>query len=334
MVKQLMSKVIRFHRPGGPGVLVIEEDDVPEPREGEVCIEARALGLNRAEALFRSGHYIEQPEFPSGSGLEAAGVIVRIGPGVTGLSVGERVALIPSLSMRQQPVHAERVNVPAASVVPMPDEQSFEEAAATWMAYLTAYGTLIALAALRTGEHVVITAASSSVGLAAIQIANAVGAIPIAVTRSDRKKIALLAAGAAHVVVAEDGDVAGAIRAASGGNGPRVIFDAVGGALLGDLVAAAETGAVIVSYGAQDAGPTVLPPAALLTRSLTLRGYLVHELVRDGSRLAAALAFILEHLTSGALRPVISRTFPLDQIRRAYEYLETGEQFGKVVVTI
>jgi len=329
-----MARIVRFYHLGGPEVLEIEEQQVAEPRDGEVRIDVRALGLNRAESLFRSGTYIEQPEFPSGSGLEAAGVVESVGPQVTGLSVGDHVALVPPISMRQRPVHAELVNFPAEYVVPMPAGQSFEEAAATWMAYLTAYGALIGLAELGSRDHVVITAASSSVGLAAIQIANAVGGVPIAVTRSNSKRAALLEAGAAHVVTSGNEDVAGAIREVSGDEGPKVILDAVGGRLLPELVVAAATGGIIVNYGAQDARTSDLPPAALLAKSLTVRGYLVHELVRNHAKLMAAKTFILDNLTSGALRPVISRTFALENIRGAYEYLEAGEQFGKIVVTV
>jgi len=329
-----MVRIVRFHRLGGPEVLEIEQGDVPEPLEGEVRIQARAFGLNRAETLFRRGVYIEQPDLPSGTGLEMAGVVESVGRRVTGLSVGDRVALVPPISMRTAPAHAELVNVAAEFVVPIPASQSFEEAAATWMAYLTAYGALLELAALGAGDRVVITAASSSVGLAAIQIANAVGAVPIAVTRSDLKRAALFAAGAAHVVVSDREGIADIVRGILGDGAPRVLFDAVGGRLLPELVAAAANGGIIISYGAQDAVPSELPPAALLAKSLTLRGYLVHELIRDAPKLAAAKAFVLKHLASGALRPTISQTFPLEEIQQAYECLESSEQFGKIVVTV
>lgn len=329
-----MPRLVRFHRLGGPEVLEIAEAEVDQPGDGEVRIAARALGLNRADSLFRSGAYIERPDLPSGSGLEASGVVESVGAGVTGLAPGDRVALVPPISMRQRPVHAERINVPAEHVIPIPGNQSFEEAAATWMAYLTAYGALLGLAGLQRGEHVVITAASSSVGLAAIQVVNVAGGVPIAVTRSDRKRTALLAAGAKQVVASDRADVAAAIREVAGPSGPRICFDAVGGALLQTLVSVAAVGGIVVSYGAQDSRASALPPAAILAKSLTLRGYLVHELIRDAPALEAAKAFILEHLASGALRPIIARRFPLGDIRAAYEFLESGEQFGKVVVTI
>jgi len=329
-----MAKHVRFRRLGGPEVLEIEEREVREPGPGEIRVDVHAFGLNRAEALFRRGIYIEQPDLPSGIGLEAAGVVESVGAGITRWAIGDRVALIPPLSMRRRPIHAELVNVPADRVVPVPAGQTFAQAAATWMAYLTAYGALIDVAALRSGEDAVITAASSSVGLAAIQIANMVGGVPIAVTRSDRKRDKLLAAGAAHVVASSDGGLGQAIRRISAPDGPRVILDAVGGRLLSELISAAAVGGFLVSYGAQDSAASELPPAALLAKSLTLRGYLVHELIRNASALEAAKLFILQGLDSGALRPVVARAFPLEEIRYAHDYLESGEQFGKIVVEV
>ncbi|MBW8815503.1 MAG: zinc-dependent alcohol dehydrogenase family protein [Caulobacterales bacterium] len=329
-----MSKAVRFHRLGGPEVLQLEDIDVPAPGPDEVQIRAQAFGLNRAESLFRSGAYIETPDLPSGLGLEAAGLVERLGPDVSGVSAGDRVAVIPPISMRLRPVQAELINVPADFVVAIPETQSFAAAAATWMAYLTAYGALFEVAKVARHDHVVISAASSSVGLAAIQLANLAGAVPIALTRSDRKREALLAAGARHVVSLDLGDVAETLRALAGPAGPRVAFDAVGGKLLPILIAASAVGGIIVTYGALDADPSALPPAVLLAKSLTVRGYLVHELVRDPAALARAKALILAHLASGRLQPTIARTFPLAEIAAAYRCLEGNAQIGKVVVTL
>lgn len=329
-----MSKAVRFHRLGGPEVLQIEDIEVRAPRAGEVRIRVRAFGLNRAEALFRAGSYIEKPELPSGLGLEAAGVIEDVAPDVTELSVGDRVAVIPPISMKQWPVHGELINFPAGFVVRMPDEQSFEDAAATWMACLTAYGALREVAAVVTGEHVVITAASSSVGLAAIQLVNFWGGISVAVTRSARKRDALIAAGARHVIASDDADVTDALRAISHSRGVRVFFDAVGGKLVPQLVSAAAAGGIVINYGALDHDSSNLPPAVLLAKSLTLRGYLVHELVRDPAALARAKECILEGLTSGDLNPTIARIFPIEEIVDAHRFLESNAQFGKVVVSI
>ena len=334
MTEWQLPRFVCVHRNGGTDVLELEECEVDAPGPDEVQIEVRALGLNRAEALFRQGRYVEQAEFPSGSGLEAAGVIKLVGESVTGFAVGDRVALIPPISMRERPVHAEVVNYPATNVVKTPWAPSFEVAAATWMAFLTAYGGMVATTQIERNDHVVITAASSSVGIAAIQIAKLIGAIPIAISRSQEKRSALIEAGAAQVVLSESEHVAEAIRKLAGRSGVRLFFDAVGGDLLPQLVEAAEPGGIIVSYGAQDGNPSQLPAASLLAKSLTLRGYLVHELIRDAKGLRAAVAFISQGMSSGQLRPTIDRVFPLSDIRAAYEHLESGKQFGKIVVRI
>ncbi|MCV9936096.1 zinc-dependent alcohol dehydrogenase family protein [Boseaceae bacterium BT-24-1] len=329
-----MARAVCFRRHGGPEVLSIEEIDVPPPGAGEIQIRTRALGLNRAEALFRSGSYIEQARFPSGIGLEAAGLIEGIGDGVDGLSPGDAVSLVPPRSMVRWPVHGELVTVPAELVIKHPPTLGWEAAAASWMQYLTAYGALIDIARLKQGEHVVITAASSSVGLAAIQIANRVGAIPIAVTRSSRKALALHGAGAAHVVASAEEDIEARLKEIAGERGVRVVFDAVGGPAFLPLTAAMSRGGVLFEYGGLSPEATPFPLFNVLSKSLMLRGYLVHEITGDPARLAAAKAFILDGLNDGSLNPVIARTFPFEEIVEAHRYLESNEQFGKVVLTV
>ncbi len=329
-----MARTIRFHRHGGPEVLTIEDIDIPLPGPGEVRIRTRALGLNRAEALFRSGSYIEQARFPSGIGLEAAGLIESVGEGVEGLSPGDAVSLVPPRSMVRWPLHGELVTVPAGLAIKHSSTLSWEAAAASWMQYLTAYGALIDIARLGRDEHVVITAASSSVGLAAIQIANRVGAIPIAVTRTSRKAEALREAGAAHVIASAEEDLESRLREIVGADGVRVVFDPVAGPTFLPLTAAMARGGILFEYGGLSPEATPFPLFNVLSKSLTLRGYLVHEITGDPKRLAAAKAFILDGLSDGSLKPIIARTFPFEQIVEAHRYLESNEQFGKVVVTL
>lgn len=329
-----MARVVRFHQLGGPEVLRIEHVDVPEPGQGEVRIRVKALGLNRAEALLRAGTYIETPTFPSSLGLEAAGLIEAAGPGVQGLVPGDAVSLVPPQSMVRWPTYGERINMPAELVVKHPAALDWDTAAATWMPYLTAYGALIDLAGLRRGDFVVVTAASSSVGVAAIQIANRVGAIPIAVTRTSAKKQALLEQGAAHVVASGEEDLAARLAEISGTQGVRVVLDPIGGPIVEPLTAAMAEGGIFIEYGGLSPEPMPFPLFAVLSKRLTLRGYLVHEITGDPVRLDAAKRFILEGLESGALRPVIARTFAFDQIVEAHRYLESNEQFGKIVVRV
>lgn len=329
-----MARVVRFHQLGGPEVLRIEESEIAEPGPGEVTIRVKALGLNRAEALLRRGAYIETPALPSGLGLEAAGIVDRVGEGVSGLVPGDAVSVIPPKSMLAWPAYGELVTYPAGLVVRHPSTLSMQGAAASWMQYLTAYGALVDLAGLRSGEWVVITAASSSVGLAAIQIANAVGAIPVAVTRSITKKQALLQAGATHVIASAEEDLERRLREIAGSDGVRVVLDAVGGPIFGPLTAAMAPGGILIEYGGLSPEPTPFPLPAVLSKTLTLRGYLVHEITGDPARLEPAKAFILDGLTSGTLRPVIDRAFPFDDIVEAHRFLESNQQFGKIVVTV
>lgn len=329
-----MARVVRFHELGGPEVLRIENADVPGPDRGEVRIRVKALGLNRAEALIRTGSYIETPTLPSGLGLEAAGVVDTVGEGVDDLAPGDAVSVVPPQSMVRWPAYGELATFPAELVVKHPPSLAWTEAAAVWMQYVTAYGALIDIAKLRRGDFVVVTAASSSVGLAAIQIANLVGAVPIAVTRTSGKTQALLEIGAQHVVASAEEDLEARLKEISGPDGVRVVFDPVGGPSFDPLTAAMSRGGILIEYGALSPDPTPFPLYAVLSKSLTLKGYLIHEIVGDPVRLDAAKAFVLAGLASGALKPVIARTFPFDQIVEAHRFLESNEQFGKIVVTV
>jgi NADPH:quinone reductase-like Zn-dependent oxidoreductase len=329
-----MARVVRFHRLGGPEVLSIEEVEVPVPGPGEVRIRVKALGLNRAEAMLRAGKYIETATFPSGLGFEAAGIVDQIGEGVADLEVGDAVSVVPPLSQLRWPAYGEFATFPAAHVVKHPAALDFEAAAAVWMQYVTAYGALIDIAKLQPKDFVVVTAASSSVGLAAIQIARMVGATPIAVTRTSEKKPALLEAGAAHVIASAEEDLQARLEAIAGANGVRVVFDPIGGPAFVPLTAAMARGGILIEYGALSPEPTPFPLFAVLGKTLTLRGYLVHEITGDPIRLQAAKTFILGGLQSGALKPVIAKVFPFEEIVAAHRYLESNQQFGKIVVTI
>src|SRR5690242_2712507 len=139
----MMARVVRFHEIGGPEVLRIEDLEIPPPGPGEIQIRVQALGLNRAEAMFRRGQYLEDPKLPARLGYEAAGTVEAIGPGVEGFGVGDAVSTIPAFSLNTHGVYGEFANVPAHSVAHHPASLSFIEASAVWMQYLTAYGALI-----------------------------------------------------------------------------------------------------------------------------------------------------------------------------------------------
>ena len=328
------ARVVRFHQTGGPEVLKLETVDVPLPGPGEVRIRSKAFGLNRAESMFRSGAYVVEPDYPARIGYEVAGIVEALGPDVRDLSIGDSVSLLPLSHLTAYAVHGELAIAPARLVVKHPANLSFEEAAATWMQYLAAYGALVEIAAVGPGDHVVIPAASSSVGLAAIQLARRAGATPIALTRSSDKRARLLEAGAAHVVATDEEDLVARIREITGGRGARVTFDPVGGETFALLAEAAAPEGLIFIYGAMAEGITPLPVLLMLSKHLTVRGCDVFEFVEKPERLAAAVEDIRAGLADGSLKPVIARVFPFASFVEAHRYLESNQQFGKVVVSV
>ncbi|PNE40232.1 zinc-dependent alcohol dehydrogenase family protein [Streptomyces noursei] len=330
-----MARTVRFHEVGGPEVLQLEDVEVGEPGPDEVAIRVEAIGLNRAEVMFRSGQYIEPvKQFPTGLGSEAAGVIDAVGAHVTGFEIGAPVSVVPAFSMNDYGVYGERVIVPAAAVVHRPEGLDAVAGAAVWMPYLTSYGALVEVGALGAGDTVVITAASSSVGLAAIQTALRVGAMPIATTRTAAKKDALLAAGAAHVVVTEEEDVVARVLDLTGGRGAELVFDAIAGPGVLELAKAVAAGGTLMEYGVLSGEPTPYPGFALGMPALNMRTYTLFETTGDPQRLRRGEAFVASGLRSGAFRPVVDRVFDLDEIVEAHRYMEAGAQVGKIVVRV
>jgi len=329
-----MPKIIRFHETGNADVLKIDELPLAEPGEGEVRLQVEAIGLNRAEVMFRKGQYLEAPELPSRLGYEAAGVIDAVGPGVSGIEIGDRVSTIPAFSMGTYGVYGESAVVPVHAVAHYPDNLSAAEGASIWMQYLTAYGALVDIGQLKESHAVVITAASSSVGLAAIQIVKAAGALAIATTRGADKKQYLLDAGADQVIVTDEEDLVEKVMAGTAGKGADLIFDPVAGPFLETLADAAAAGATIFEYGALFPAPTTFPLLAALKKGLIIRGYTLFEIVMDADKFARGKQYVYSGLKSGALNPVIDRAFPLEAIVEAHKYMESNQQKGKIVVTV
>ncbi|WP_243794759.1 zinc-dependent alcohol dehydrogenase family protein [Saccharopolyspora gloriosae] len=328
-----MPRLARFHQVGGPEVLQLDEVATPVPGRAEVLIETRALGLNRAEAAFRAGQY-EEPVLPAGIGYEAAGIVRAVGEDVRHVGPGDAVSVIPAFGVNDYALHGESVLAPAHAVIAHPSGLSWAEAAAAWMMFTTAYGGLVDIAGIGEHDPVLIPAASSSVGIAAIQICNALGARPIALTRGSGKRQALLDAGAAEVIVTGEQQVAAEVHRLTGGQGARVVFDPVGGPGFADLTAAMAAGGIAVIYGALAAEQTPLPVGDVLGKKLTVRGYVLIETTAIAAKLAAAIEFIRHGLETGVLKPVISEIFDLDDIVAAHEHLESNTQLGKIVVRV
>ncbi|MGY0236736.1 zinc-dependent alcohol dehydrogenase family protein [Longispora urticae] len=228
----------------------------------------------------------------------------------------------------------DRALVPAAALLHRPDGVDAVSGAAVWMPYLTAYGALVEVGGMRAGDTVVLTAASSSVGLAAIHTANRVGATPIAVTRTGAKRARLLEEGAAHVLVSDEEDVPARVLALTGGRGAEYVFDAVAGPGVTDLARAVAPGGTILLYGALSGRATPYPGFDLGMPALNIRTYTVLETTKDPERLRRGAAYVASGLRTGAFRPVVDRLFPLEDIVGAHRHMEAGEQVGKIVVTV
>src|SRR6202166_2173636 len=263
----IMSRTIKFAKAGGPEVLEFIEMEVPAPGPHEVRIKVKAIGINRAESMWRNDKYTEPVKFPAGLGYEAAGIVDAVGKDVTDIAVGAAVSTIPAFSLNKYFTYGEVILVPDYAVAKHPQSLSFVEAASVWMMFITAYGALIFDAQVKAGDFVIIPAASSSVGLAAIQIANYAGATPIALTRTSEKKKRLYEAGAAHVVATREQDMLAEVMRITDGNGARVAFDPVGGRNFAKLIAALTFQGIAYIYGALNEDATPIPVLEMIRKT-------------------------------------------------------------------
>jgi NADPH:quinone reductase-like Zn-dependent oxidoreductase len=331
-------KIVRFHQIGAPEVLQLDDLPLPEPGIGEVRLRVKAIGLNRAETHFRQDRYRFPPKLPSKLGYEASGIVEAVGPNVDPAWVGKIASTVPTFPANAYGVYGEVAIVPQSAVAEYPAHLSYEEGASIWMQYITAYGALIHESKLTKGDFIIITAASSSVGLAAIEIANAQEAISIATTRTAKKKAELLAAGADHVIVTDEENLPERVSEITGGMGARVIFDPIGGQGLEDLAAAAAPSGIIFQYGILATEPTPYPLLTALSKHLTIKAYTLFEVVANPDEFPEefrkAKQYAFDNLANGTFKPRISKTFPLSQIVDAHRYMESNAQVGKIVVTV
>ena len=324
-----MPRVVVFDEFGGPEVMHVVEEPAVEPAAGEVRVRIEAFAVNPLDVMMRSGTSPAPVPLPHARlGVEGTGVIDALGPQVTGLELGDAVVLtaIPDASVRGS--YAEYTTVPASRVIARPAGLGVTEAAAVWVTFSTAYGALVEKTGMRPGDHVLISAASGGVGRAAIQIANQIGAVPIAVTRHTGKKDDLLAAGAAAVIATDDTNVVEAVRHHTGGTGADIVLDLVMGPDQRDLVKAARPGATLVVAGFLDPRPTPFPAGT----PLTIFTYRSFEHTLDAEVVKRMAAFLNAGVRLGVLRPAIGEVFALDDVVAAHRHLEEGLHAGKKIV--
>ena len=316
-------KAIRIHEDGGPDVLRYEDAPDPEPGRGEVLVRLRAASLNRLDLWVRAGlPSVPKPRIlgADGAGLDPDGRRVVINPGI---EHGDRITVVGE---HMDGTHAELIAVPEENVYPLPDELSFEEAAAFPLVFETVYRMLVTRAGLEAGEWVLVWGAGSGIGSSALVIARALGARVVATSSSDAKLELARGLGAEVVVNHATGDVLGSVKEATGGPGVDVVVEHVGEATWQTSLQAARPHGRITVCGATT-GPN--PKAALHRiwwKQLTILGSTM------GTKEDFEGAF--ELVKSGRAKPVVDSVFPLAEARAAHEWMESGANFGKIVLSI
>ncbi|HEY0565765.1 MAG TPA: NAD(P)H-quinone oxidoreductase [Terriglobales bacterium] len=326
-------RAVVISRPGGPEVLEVREVVRPDPSAEEVLVRIYAAGLNRADLLQREGKY----PAPAGSpadipGLEFAGEIVGLGARVSAWSVGQRV-----FGLLGGGAYAEFCSAHGRAITEIPDRLAYTEAAAIPEAFITAHDALISQANLRSGERVLIHAAASGVGLAAAQIARAVGAFAYGTTRSEAKCEQARTHGCNEVAVLSSSDqLAGKTKSWLGNGGFDVVLDLVGGPYLASSVAVAAARARIMMVGSMGGRKVELDSAAVMSKRLQLIGTMLRSRPLE-EKIAATQRFAREVVplfATGALQPVLDRVFPFSAAPEAHRRLESNETVGKVVLQI
>jgi len=325
-----MAHAIRFHETGGPEVLKWETVEVGEPGPGEVRIRHEAVGLNFADTYFRTGLY--PAPLPAGMGVEAAGVIEAVGPDVTDVREGDRVTYTGS------PLGAystERV-MPAAHLIALPDDISFETAAAMTMRGLTTSYLLRRIApTLKAGDTVLLHAAAGGVGLIFCQWAKILGINVIGTTSTDEKAEVAKAHGCSEVIVYTREDVPSRVRELTDGVGVPVVYDSIGASTFQSSLDCLARRGLLVAFGTAS-GP--IPPINAM--DLAVKGSLyvtrpaLADYIADPAERAELANELFEHVATGRIEIDINQRYKLDEAEQAHRDLEAGTSIGSSVFSV
>ena len=341
-------KAVIMSEHGGPGVLRYTEVPNPTIEPNEVLVRVRACALNHLDIWVRGGLPGVSIPMPHILGSDIAGEVAQVGAQVAGVQIGERVLLCPGISCGHCPQcfagndsqcrqytlfgymvdggYAEYVRSPAVNVIPIPNGLSYEQAAAVPLVFLTAWHMLIARAALKPAEDVLILGAGSGVGSAAIQIAKVTGARVIATAGSEEKLAKARGLGADDVILHSKQDIAVEVKRLTNRRGVDVVFEHVGQATWEQSIRSLAVGGRLVTCGATTGYEGKIDIRYLFTRHLSIFGSYM------GSK--AELFSVLELVGRGLLKPVIDTIMPLAQAAGAHKHLESREQFGKIVLRV
>ena len=321
-----MAKGIRFYQTGGPDVLRWETLEVGEPGPGQVRVRHGAVGLNFADTYFRTGLY--PAPLPAGMGVEGAGVIEAVGPGVTGFAPGDRVTYTGS------PLGAystERV-MPVESLIKLPDAIPFESAAAMTMRGLTCSYLLRRIAPLRAGDTVLLHAAAGGVGLIFTQWAKLLGINVIGSVSSDAKAEIAKAHGCAHTIVYTREDIATRVRELTDGKGVPVVYDSVGKSTnAASLDSLARRGLLVCFGTASGAIPPIDAMQLAVKGSLFVTRPALADYIADPAERTALAGELFDHVASGRITIEINQRYALEDAANAHRDLESGRSIGSSV---
>ncbi|MCI0790083.1 MAG: NAD(P)H-quinone oxidoreductase [Chloroflexi bacterium] len=318
--------------PGGPEVLKIMEVDDPVPGPEDVLIDVKATALNRADMLQRQGGYPAPPGSPSDiPGLEFAGIVLEAGDRVMGMAEGDRV-----FGLLGGGGYASRTVTHHRMAIPIPDGWDFVQAAATPEVFFTAYDALFNRGNLQMGERVLVHAAGSGVGTAAIQLAHHAGAFVFGTAGSAKKLAGAAELGLDVGINYHDQDFAAVVKEHTAGAGVDVLIDFIGGPYWDQNIASMAILGRLVEVGLMGGGRVEVDLGQLMAKRLQVTGTGLRSRSIE-EKLAVTAQFkrhVLPHLASGSMKPVVDRTFPLEEAAEAHRYMETNANFGKIVLTI
>lgn len=319
-------KAILVEKPGGPEVLQLTDLPIPRPGPQQVRIRVEAAGLNFADILYVAGEYLTRTRYPTVPGMEFAGIIEELGEGVKGLQVGQRVAALGSGAF------AEHALAPAQAVFAIPPQWSSAEAAAFPVSYLTAFFALVTQGRAQPGEWVLIQAAAGALGTAAIQVARALGLRVVALASREEKLELCRRLGAEVALLSTQEDLVEAVKAATGGHGVDLLMEVVGGAgFAQSLRMLAYRGRLLV-VGSASRSLAQMHPVALMKGNQSVVGVWLTPFLNDPEAMREATDFLTPLLTSGRLRPIVGERFPLEEAARAFEFILSRRNTGKVIL--
>ncbi|XP_050268697.1 uncharacterized protein LOC126713086 isoform X5 [Quercus robur] len=322
-----MVKAIRVHELGGPEVLKWEDVELEEPKEGEIRVKNKAVGLNFIDVYFRKGVY-KTPTLPYTPGMEAAGVVTAVGPGLTDRQVGDLVAYAGD----PMGSYAEEQILPANKVVPVPPSIDPIIAASVILKGMTAQFLLRRCFKVEPGHTILVHAAAGGVGSLLSQWANALGAIVIGTVSTKEKAVQAKDDGCHHVIIYKEEDFVARVNEITSGNGVDVVYDAVGKDTFQGSLACLKPRGYMVNFGQSSGTPDPLPLSALSAKSLFLTRPSLMQYTATQDELLATAGEVFANVESGILRVRVNHTYPLSQAAQAHADLESRKITGSVVL--